>query len=34
MIGAEYGSRRLGNAMIQKLLAAVLVIAGFKMVLT
>lgn len=34
LIGAEYGSRRLGNAMIQKLLAAVLVIAGFKMVLT
>jgi uncharacterized membrane protein YfcA len=34
LIGAEYGSRRLGNAMIQKLLAAVLVIAGLKMVLT
>ncbi|MCK6406892.1 MAG: sulfite exporter TauE/SafE family protein [Rhodocyclaceae bacterium] len=34
LIGAEYGSRRLGNAMIQKLLAAVLVIAGLKMVLS
>jgi uncharacterized membrane protein YfcA len=34
LIGAEFGSRRLGNAMIQKLLAAVLVIAGLKMVLT
>lgn len=34
LVGAEYGSRRLGNAMIQKLLAAVLVIAGLKMVLT
>lgn len=34
LVGAEYGSRRLGNAMIQKLLAAVLVIAGLKMVAT
>jgi len=34
LVGAEFGSRRLGNAMIQKLLAAVLVIAGLKMVLT
>lgn len=34
LIGAEFGSRRLGNSMIQKLLAAVLVIAGLKMVLT
>jgi uncharacterized membrane protein YfcA len=34
LVGAEYGSRRLGNAMIQKLLAVVLVIAGLKMVLT
>lgn len=34
LVGAEYGSRRLGNSMIQKLLAAVLVIAGLKMVLS
>lgn len=34
LVGAEYGSRRLGNAAIQKLLAAVLVIAGLKMVAT
>lgn len=34
LIGAEYGSRRLGNAMIQKLLAAVLIIAGLKMVMS
>ncbi|MBI2306649.1 MAG: sulfite exporter TauE/SafE family protein [Rhodocyclales bacterium] len=34
LVGAEYGSRRLGNSMIQKLLAAVLVIAGLKMVAT
>lgn len=34
LLGAEYGSRRLGNTTIQKLLAAVLVIAGLKMVLT
>lgn len=33
-VGAEYGSRRLGNSMIQKLLALVLVIAGLKMVLS
>lgn len=32
-IGAEYGSRRLGNPTIQRLLAAVLMIAGVKMVL-
>lgn len=31
-IGAEYGSRRLGNPAIQKLLALVLVIAGIKMI--
>jgi uncharacterized protein len=31
-IGAEYGSRRLGNPAIQKLLAVVLVIAGAKMI--
>ena len=30
-IGAEYGSRRLGNPVIQRLLAAVLLIAGLKM---
>lgn len=32
LIGAEYGSRRLGNATIRKLLAMVLVIAGVKMI--
>ena len=32
-VGAEYGSRRLGNPSIQRLLAVVLVIAGVKMVL-
>jgi uncharacterized membrane protein YfcA len=30
-VGAEYGSKRLGNPTIQKLLAAVLVVAGIKM---
>jgi len=30
-IGAEYGSRRLCNSTIQKLLAVVLVLAGIKM---
>ncbi len=34
LIGAEYGSRRLGNPMIKKLLALVLAIAGAKMILT
>lgn len=33
-IGAEYGSKRLGNPTIQKLLAAVLVVAGAKMIAT
>ena len=33
-IGAEYGSKRLGNPTIQKLLAVVLVIAGAKMIAT
>lgn len=33
-IGAEYGSKRLGNSAIQKLLAVVLVIAGVKMIAT
>jgi len=32
-IGAEYGSKRLGNPALQKLLAVVLVIAGLKMIL-
>ena len=32
LIGAEYGSRRLGNSTIRKLLAVVLVIAGTKMI--
>ncbi|HLF32379.1 MAG TPA: sulfite exporter TauE/SafE family protein [Xanthomonadales bacterium] len=31
-IGAEYGSKRLGNQTMQKLLAVVLVIAGVKMI--
>jgi len=31
-IGAEYGSKRLGNPAIQKLLSVVLVIAGIKMI--
>ncbi len=34
LIGAEYGSRRLGNPAIKKLLALVLAIAGAKMILT
>lgn len=33
-IGAEYGSRRLGNPTIQKILAVVLAIAGAKMIAT
>ena len=33
-IGAEYGSRRLGNATIRRLLALVLAIAGAKMILS
>lgn len=33
-IGAEYGSRRLANPTIRQLLALVLLIAGFKMILT
>jgi len=33
-IGAEYGSKRLGSPVIQKLLALVLVIAGIKMIAT
>ncbi|MEJ5359332.1 MAG: sulfite exporter TauE/SafE family protein [Desulfobacterales bacterium] len=32
LVGAEYGSRRLGNPAIQKLLAGVLLIAGAKMI--
>jgi len=32
-IGAEYGSKRLGNKSIQQFLALVLLIAGIKMVL-
>lgn len=34
LAGAEYGSRRLGNPAIKKLLALVLVIAGVKMIAT
>ncbi len=34
LIGAEYGSRRLANPAIRKLLALVLVVAGIKMLLT
>lgn len=33
-IGAEYGSKRLGNPAIQKILAVVLAIAGAKMIAT
>ncbi len=33
-LGAEYGSKRLGNAILKRLLAIVLVIAGLKMSLT
>jgi uncharacterized membrane protein YfcA len=33
-IGAEYGSRRLGNPVIQRLLALVLVVAGVKLIAT
>ncbi len=33
-IGAEYGSKRLGNPAIQKLLAVVLLVAGLKMIAT
>ncbi len=33
-IGAEFGSKRLGNSSIQKLLAVVLVVAGIKMIAT
>ena len=32
-VGSEYGSRRLNNASLRKLLALVLVIAGLKMIL-
>jgi len=34
LVGAEYGSKRLGNPAIKKLLAVVLVIAGAKMIAT
>lgn len=34
LVGAEFGSKRLGNPTIQKLLAVVLVIAGLKMIAT
>ena len=33
-IGAEYGSKRLGNITLRRLLAVVLVIAGLKMIFT
>lgn len=33
LIGSELGSRRLGNSILRKLLALVLVIAGLKMIL-
>jgi uncharacterized membrane protein YfcA len=33
-VGAEYGSRRLANPTIRKLLAVVLVVAGIKMIAT
>lgn len=34
LIGAEYGSRRIAGANLKRLLAAVLIIAGIKMILT
>jgi uncharacterized membrane protein YfcA len=34
LVGAEYGSRRLGNPTIKKILALVLAIAGAKMIFT
>jgi len=33
-IGAEYGSKRIGSKLLQRLLAVVLVIAGMKLILT
>ena len=33
-IGAEYGSRRLGNVNIRRMLVVVLIIAGVKMLLS
>jgi uncharacterized membrane protein YfcA len=33
-VGAEYGSKRLGNPTIRRLLAVVLAIAGAKMIAT
>lgn len=33
-LGAEFGSRRLGNPVIQRLLSLVLVVAGIKMIAT
>jgi hypothetical protein len=33
-VGAEYGSKRLGNVTLRRLLAVVLVIAGLKMIFT
>jgi uncharacterized membrane protein YfcA len=33
-VGAEYGSKRLGNITLKRLLAVVLVIAGFKIMFT
>jgi uncharacterized protein len=33
-IGAEYGSKRIGSKILQRLLAVVLVIAGMKLILT
>jgi uncharacterized membrane protein YfcA len=33
-VGAEYGSKRLGNSAIQRLLALVLLVAGAKMIAT
>jgi len=33
-VGAEYGSKRLGNPTIQRLLALVLLVAGIKMIAT
>jgi uncharacterized membrane protein YfcA len=34
LIGSEFGSKRLGNQTLRRLLAVVLVVAGWKMILT
>lgn len=34
LIGSEFGSKRLGNQTLRRVLAVVLIVAGLKMVLT